>query len=110
MRRVGKIVMVALFATAVWTSSANAVVITSNNCQVQKASLVAVGATVMRIADLSDPPAFPTNWVVGVKPTASADLAIALTAISLGNRVRCRVDMDSEPRVLIFIIMTDVPL
>ena len=110
MRRVGKILMVALFATAVWTSSANAVQVFFNNCEVTRADMPFADVIVVNLSDLAGTPAFTLQWLLGVTSAPNQMLAVALTAISLGNQVMCVVDLDTSPPQIHRLILTDLPL
>ena len=95
MKRVGRILVVALFATAVWTSGAKAAT-DWYVCDVSQAGLPLENTLSVRLAGLSSdtaiPPTFSARWFVGNGVTANAMLAVALTAIALDTTVVCRVD------------------
>ena len=110
MRQVGKILAVALFASASWISGAKAAPVFFNSCEVSVAGMAFPDTAVMRISDLSATPAFTNKFVLLVSPVASEMLAVALTAISLGNQVRCLVDLALTPPRLIRLYLNDLPL
>ncbi len=110
MRQVGKILAVVLFASTSWISGAKAEPVWFKTCEVSVAGLVSPDAVVMRISDLSDTPAFTNTWFLAVTPIASEMLAVALTAISLGNQVMCLGDLALTPPELIRMHLTDLSL
>jgi len=56
---------------------------------------------IVRLTDLKNSRAFTNQWFLGKSPIAKEMLAVALTAIALGNATKCRVDPDVDPRLLI---------
>lgn len=99
MKRTGLILAVALLFGMSWTSTARAEKIWTV-CEVTIAGLAAPGAVNLRLTDLGTPQAFVDKWFLGVSPIANEMLAVALTAIALGNPTKCRVDPDVDPRRL----------
>lgn len=97
MRQVAKVLMAALFATAVWTSAAHAVPV-FKTCEVLLAGPIATNAIVVQLSDLAVTPAFTNTFFLGISNIANEMLAVALTAIAIDSPVRCRVDPDISPR------------
>ena len=102
MRQVAKVFMAALFASAVWTSSAQAVeswfvvnlVMTGTQDQ---------GDVYVNLTDRAG--SFTEQWFRVVDPVRKEALAIALTAISTGSTIFVRADPDLvQPVVLKFFI------
>ena len=94
MRQVAKVFMVALFATAVWTSSAKAVegwfFVTLVMSGTQDAGDTYVNLT-------ADSGAFTGKWFKLADPIKKEGLAIALTSIATDSRLFVRADPDLAP-------------
>ena len=110
MKRLGRLLTVSLFAIAVWTMSANAAPVFYPSCRVIRVDVPADGVILMNISDLANPAAFTAIWAVGVTPTADQMLAIALTAMSVGNQVMCQIDLTTTPPQILRVLMSDAAL
>ncbi len=103
MKRIGRILVAALFATAVWTSSAKAVegwfFVTLVMSGTQDAGDTYVNLT-------ADSGAFTDKWFKLADPIKKEGLAIALTSIATDSRLFVRADPDlAPPLVLKFFIV-----
>ncbi len=102
MKRIGRILMVALFATAVWTTSAKAVegwfFVTLVMTGSQDAGNTYVNLT-------ADNGAFTDKWFKLADPIALEGLAIALTSVATDSRIFVRADPDSAPRTVLKIFI-----
>jgi len=98
MKRTGMILAVALLVGMSWTSTARAA--GWFTCEVIAAGMAGTDVVIVRLTDLKNSRAFTNQWFLGVSPIAKEMLAVALTAIALGNPTKCRVDPDVDPRRL----------
>ncbi len=97
MKRIGKVLAIALFATAVWTSSANAEPVFFTNCKVEAAGLAAPNVVVLKLSDNAATPGFPTQFYVSFSNVANQMLAVALTAMASDLPTQCELDLALTP-------------
>ena len=98
MKRLGKISLAALFATAVWTSSAKAVEGWFFVDLVMSGTQDA-GDTYVNLT--ADSGAFTGKWFKLADPIKKEGLAIALTSIATDSRIFVRADPDSAPPLVL---------
>lgn len=92
MRLVGKILMVALFASAVWTSAAHA----ANawySCTVNAIGLASNGTLFVQLTDLGGGGAFTNKYFIGTAAITTEMLATGLTAIAIDLNVLVNTDI-----------------
>ncbi len=99
MKRTGMILAVALLFGMSWTSIARATRVWTD-CEVTAAGMAETDVVTVRLTDLRNSRAFTNQWFVGRSSIAKEMLAVALTAIALGNPTNCKVDPDVNPRQL----------
>ena len=93
MRRIGKVLVIALFVSAAWTSAANAAA-GFFKCEVNLAGMPSSSTVIFRFTHLAAVPAFTNKAFMAVSHNVRNMLATGLTAMSADLPVWIFVDPD----------------
>ena len=100
MKRIGRFLVAALFASAVWTSSAQAV----EGFFIVNLEMVGAqdqGETYVLLSDAAGTPTFTSTWFRVVSPIKTEALAMALTVIATDSQILVEADPDASPIALV---------
>ena len=104
MKRIGKVLAIALFASVVWTSAATAAPgwFTS---EVKGVGFTSSGVAYVRLTHISGTPVFTNIWFKVVDASVQRELlAIALTAVSNDQDVLARLDPATDTVIHLFLL------